>query len=102
MVAIHVQLQPDRSPALDELAVVAYLSSLDASARVTSGEDNGRYVNIDFTPADAAALWRDISNRLQQEPELARAAIVACEGPCGWDDYLLLHHYDRTLILDQL
>ena len=35
-------------------------------------------------------------------PRLARAAIATCEGKHGWDDYLLLHHYDRTLVLDTL
>jgi hypothetical protein len=102
MTAIHLQIQPDRSPALDAQAVVASLSSLDASARVTNGMDNVRYINIDFTPVDAMVLWREIRGRLSAEPALARAVIVACEGRNGWDDYLLLHHYDRTLILDEL
>jgi hypothetical protein len=102
MTAIHLQIQPDRSPAMDAPAVVARLSSLDTSARVTDGVDNGRYINIDFTPVDALALWREIRVSLSAEPALARAAIVACEGQHGWDDYLLLHHYDRTLTLDEL
>jgi hypothetical protein len=102
MTAIHVQIQPNRSPTMDAPAVVARLSSLDASARVTDGVDNGPYINIDFTPVDAMALWREIRDRLLAEPDLFRAAIVACEGQCGWDDYLLLHHYDRTLILDEM
>jgi hypothetical protein len=102
MTAINVQIQPERSPAMDIPAAIAGLSSLDASARVTEGVDDGPYINIDFTPADATVLWGDINSRLTAEPELARAAIVACEGRNGWDDYLLLHHYDRTLILDEM
>ena len=35
-------------------------------------------------------------------PQLASASIATCEGNRGWDDYLLLHHYDRTLDLDTL
>ena len=99
---MHVQLQPDRSPALDTSAAVATLSSLDDSASVSEGEDSGHYVNIDFTPADAKVLWQKIHGCLSSEPELARIAIVACEGRHGWDDYLLLYHYDRTLVLDEL
>jgi hypothetical protein len=102
MTAINVQLQPDLSSTIDIPAVVARLSSLDASARVSAGNDNGRYINIDFTPADSVALWREIRNHLHSEPALARATIVVCEGRHGWDDYLLLHHYDRTLTLDEL
>lgn len=86
---------------MDQSAIVALISSLDPTARVSSGEDNGRYINIDFNPTDAALLWREISDYLQRKPELARAAIVACEGRQGCNDYLLLHHYDRTLVLDK-
>jgi hypothetical protein len=27
---------------------------------------------------------------------------VVCQGQQGWDDYLLLHHYDRRIVLDNL
>lgn len=102
MPAFQLQFQPDRSPTLDVPAVVASLSSLDASARVTDGVDDVRYINIDFSPVDAISLWSAIRDRLSAEPDLSRAAIVICEGRHGWDDYLLLHHFDRSLILDEL
>ena len=35
-------------------------------------------------------------------PQLARASIATCQGSRGWDNYLLLHHYDRTFKLDSL
>jgi hypothetical protein len=33
---------------------------------------------------------------------LAQAAIVVCEGELGWDDYLLLHHFNSDEELDEL
>src|SRR3954470_11886142 len=102
MTALLVQLQPDRWPEMDVAAVVARLSSLDASARVTDAVDDGRYVNIQFAPSDAAVLWKEIRRCLIDDTKLARVATVFCQGRHGWDDYLLLHHFDRTLILDEL
>jgi hypothetical protein len=102
MAEIGIQLQPDRSPTMDFAAVVARLAALDASASVSRGVDGIPYINIHISPPDAVGLWREIRGQLNAEPNLARAAIVTCQGCHGWDDYLLLHHFDRTLILDQL
>ncbi len=97
---IHVQLQPD----LVEADVVARLERIGreagAAVRTTAGFDQGHYVNVDFVPLDAAALWMAIRDELASAPSLARAAIVCCEGEHGWDDYLLLHHYDPAEPLD--
>ena len=35
-------------------------------------------------------------------PGLAAAAIIVCEGEHGWDDYLLLHHFDPAEPLDTM
>jgi hypothetical protein len=102
MTAISVQIQPNRSPTMDAKTAVARLAALDERARVTGGVDTVRYISIDFAATDVAELWRGIRERLSKEPELSRAAIVVCEGQHGCDDYLLLHHYDRTLTLDTL
>ena len=102
MTEINLQLQPDRSPPMDIRAIVASFSALDGSAQVSDGKDNGRCININFTPADPMLLWRVIRERLGADRGLASAAIVVCEGQHGWDDYLLLHHYERTLTLDEL
>jgi hypothetical protein len=43
-----------------------------------------------------------IRELLQADPALANIAIVVCQGERGWDDYLLLHHFDSSVPLDQL
>lgn len=101
MKLLHVQIQPARSPGLDADAAVACLQSL-ATASVTRGEDSGPYINVDFLPADVRALWPAVREKIQSDPELAACSIVCCEGEMGWDDYLLLHHFDPSQPLDDL
>ncbi len=33
---------------------------------------------------------------------MARATIITCQGKRGWDDYLLLHHFDLSEPLDEI
>lgn len=110
MPALNVQVQPDRSPGLDLDAVLALFATAaelaDAELEVTAGVDDGPYVNYDFLTRDLARLWEILQSQVFWDrtigPHLARASIVTCEGRRGWDDYLLLHHYDQTLVPDTL
>lgn len=99
---LHIQLQPARSPGLDLPEAVARLSCLATGVLVTEGEDNGRYVNVDFKVADPSGLWALIRQELHSVAGLAGAAIIVCEGERGWDDYLLLHHFNPAEPLDRL
>ena len=110
MPALQVQAQPNRSPGLDLAVVLKLFTSAaelaDAELEITEGEDDGPYVNYDFRARDLVRLWTVLQGQVFWDqligPHLARAAIATCEGKHGWDDYLLLHHYDRTLVLDTL
>jgi hypothetical protein len=102
MKRLHIQIQLARSPGLDTVEAVARLSRLAAGVKVTEGEDDGRYLNVNFKAADLSELWALIREELQSFPGLAGAAIVVCEGEFGWDDYLLLHHFNPEEQLDQL
>ena len=66
------------------------------------GDDGGAYININLKSSDPVALWHTIQQLLKQNASLANACIIVCEGDDGWNDYLLLHHYDRTEALDEL
>jgi len=108
--ALNVQVQPSLAPALDLDAVLALFTSAaelaDAELEVTEGEDDGPYVNYDFRARDLSRLWEILQGQVFWDqaigPTLARSSIVTCEGNRGWDDYLLLHHYDRARALDTL
>lgn len=101
MKRLHIQLQPGRSPELDADAAAGRLQAL-APAVVTSGEDAGPYINIDFRPTDIGPLWTAVREQVRADPLLAACVIVCCEGASGWDDYLLLHHFDPAEPLDEV
>jgi hypothetical protein len=50
-------------------------------------------------------LWKLLHEQLYQASAFARfmqtASIVTCEGQHGWDDYLLLHHFDAGQRCDE-
>jgi hypothetical protein len=102
MRCVCVQFQPDRVVADEARVRLAFREALP-NAEVTVGEDDGRYENVTFvvgSPEEAMSKVRAVLD----SPEVGRAArsacIVTCQGERGWDDYLLLHHYDRTVRLD--
>lgn len=106
MKKLHVQLQPQRSRELDAAEAVRHLidagEPFAASSHVTEGFDDVAFVNVDFTTSDVVGLWTALRNALPSIRGLAETAIVCCEGAEGWDDYLLLHHFDASVSLDEL
>ena len=59
------------------------------------GTDAGRpFVNVTFETTNARTLWKWLRENLG---DLFGAAIVSCQGEHGWEDYLLLHHYDPAV-----
>jgi hypothetical protein len=105
MKALHIQLQPELSPELDVTAAITLLRLVGELAgtrpQVTEGFDNGRFINLEFAPEDTAGLWASVREELSKVPGLADAAIVCVQGERGWDDYLLLHHFDKAVPRDQ-
>jgi hypothetical protein len=109
---LNIQLQPERAPKLktDEAKRIIEALTADhsivAGYRSNSGDDDGAYVNFTFLAKDLPKLWARVKAEVLADPQLgrdiSRATIIMCEGQSGWDDYLLLHHYDGTLELDGL
>jgi len=69
------------------------------------GDDAGPYINLSFVGTDHVAAWsrlRALYDASQIGRQLALSTIVVCEGEHGWDDYLLLHHFDPAEKLDEL
>lgn len=98
--SLVVQIQPGRSPGLDAEAAVARLQAV-ASASVSRGEDAGPYINVGFQAADLSALWAAVREVVRDDAALAKCVIACCEGDRGWDDYLLLHHFDPLQSLQE-
>ncbi len=107
MKCLNIQLQSelcsgDVAAHVDSLTQLVSIHSPDAVVNVERGDDDGPYTNVNIDAEDIPSLWSVIADALHAEPSLASATIVCCEGENGWDDYLLLHHFDETETIDTL
>lgn len=107
-----VQIHLEKSPEIDEKKLIRlfnklcetldYVSSID----IDKGFDSEQYLNINCRTCDLKTLWNQIRAHFYEHkefgPALAKASIVVCEGKNGWDDYLLLFHYDGREKVDSL
>ena len=87
------------------VAALADDHTIVAGYETSEGDDEGPYLNFTFLAKDPTQLWARLKTEVLAHPEIGRnfsgASIIICEGKAGWDDYLLLHHYDRTQQLDE-
>ncbi len=109
MYTLCCQIQIDRLETLTEDRIVCLCHNLSDKMRsitFETGDDNGRYVNLFIDSDDAADAWSLIRTSLLSDRligvEMRRASIVTMTGQHGWDDYLLLHHFDQTQTLDNI
>jgi predicted RNA binding protein with dsRBD fold (UPF0201 family) len=81
----------------DETRVRQAFRAAFPDAEIVAGEADGRYENIMFdveSPEAALSKIRAVLDSASVGPAARASCIVTCEGANGWDDYLLLHHYD--------
>jgi hypothetical protein len=110
MRTLSVQLQPDRlgtRPADHLVEALRSFVSAAAGGAVAEdrGDDDGRYINFTFGVSDHVAAWSRLRAMYDDGPvgrDLGATTIVVCEGPDGWNDYLLLHHFDQTVAIDDI
>lgn len=112
MITFCIQVQPDRAPGIDidrvrELCQeTASDTSMVERHGVIEGNDEGPYLNLMFEIVKAGEFWRSVKTKLYADPlvggAMERASMATCTGEHGWDDYLLLYHYDKGLQLDVL
>lgn len=109
MRAINIQVQPDRVPNMNLDEVKAAFVSLSESDLVeeydfSEDADKGRYLNFTYGTNDAASLWKEIKSSIFENEtlsdEVSRCSMAMCSSEEGWDDYLLLHHFDPSVTLD--
>jgi hypothetical protein len=73
---------------------------------VVEVEEEGTHTDVVFETTELQPLWRLLQDTLYKDEkigsDLSKASIAVCEGTDGWNDYLLLYHYDLSLELDNL
>jgi hypothetical protein len=109
---LHIQVHPDLVPELDLLMLreqVEAIGNTEPSVlrfKIDEGEDEGRYLNLAFKTSDRAALWRAVEARLYEHPQLGPSlrlsSMTLCTGDEGWDDYLVLWHFNPEFELDAI
>jgi len=103
---LNVQVQPNLLAAFSE-DVINQLCKLNVpcgfvnNVDVVRGNDDGPYINVTFSTSSPSLLWPSVREKLVQLG-LQSAAIATCTGSQGWEDYLLLHHFNREVPTDRL
>ena len=107
-----VQVQPERAPSLDLSRLKAECEALAQATQgilgicIDEGVDQEKYWNLTIHSNSPLAAWPVIRTTLFESTlfgeKLQSAAIVICTGKDGWNDYLLLHHFDPSEPLDHL
>jgi len=99
---LSIQIQPELSPSINSGGVASFLNNEGYTPEITEGNDSGKYININIETNNIKELWIKIKKYLQEHNEFANSTIVTCEGSQGWDNYLLLHHFDSNEKLNEI
>ena len=110
MRSLSVQIQPARSPGLNMQRLDAAFEAIATDRYLVehhafnNGVDKEPYFNYTFGTRHALQLWESIQVRIfhsdEFEPHMKCASMVMCSSEEGWDDYLLLFHFDPAVGLD--
>ncbi len=108
---ICLQVQLNRARDIDmrrihELCEYAASSERLVSKFAVVENKTGSYINLMFETSEPQKTWNLLQNRLLRDEDmglvLSQASIVVCEGKDGWNDYLLLHHFDPSEKLNNI
>lgn len=112
MATLCIQIQPDRFPGFEQAAIEALCEGLRAhkplisAFQLEAGEDDGPYLNLMFETEAPARVWPILQATFYpagaRGDALRASSMAMCTGEEGWEDFLLLHHYDPNLSLDSL
>ena len=112
MTRLGIRIHPHRSPQLDLSSLRAECERLAADEALvrqfswSEGFDEHAYLNLTFETDRPGQLWGLLHQQLYQASRFGSfmqvASMAVCEGQHGWDDYLLLHHYDAELKRDEV
>ena len=106
-----IQVHPARAPALDisrlkeECTVVAKRTAGIRGIGFTEGFDGGPYLNIVFAAENPIDAWEQLELELLESADfgadLKSCSMCMCTGENGWEDFVLLYHFDPKVELDE-
>ena len=83
--------------------VIAAMTHLVEHHAFDGGDDNGVYFNYTFRTQRARDLWHVVRTKINNREfgvHMGRASIAVISSEAGWDEYLLLHHFDPQVKTD--
>jgi hypothetical protein len=102
MGCLSIQIQPDLVSSINSDGITSFLNNEGYSPEITEGYDSGAFINLNIKTHNVKVLWVKIEKYLKNHSELFNCTIITCEGSQGWDNYLLLHHFDSTEKFDEI
>jgi hypothetical protein len=106
MRSLSIQVQPERVPELDIEETKRIIEELRGNLLVEKcsfdeGYDKRRYLNFTLGTNNAKSLWDVIQRTFFEHnivgKQLAKCSIVVCSSEEGWDNYILLYHFDPSV-----
>ncbi|WP_295639784.1 hypothetical protein [uncultured Methylibium sp.] len=108
---VCIQVHADATSSYDLASLKTACESLAATlasalgVQFEEGDDGGRYLNIVFGSHAPEDLWPSINATLYQSavhgPVLRSRSMALRTGSDGWNDYVLLYHFDPTVPVER-
>lgn len=106
MKCISVQFHPARDPRYDLDDLLALVRAIGRYPEIDTDEGDDENINLNFFTEDIRHFWSDFEKGVLNDSELGdwvkNTTVIVCEGDEGWDNYLLLWHYDESEATDSL
>ena len=100
---IQIETQRDQSHTVNELLELTRSKERFPEVDI---DDDSNLVSLNYFTEDLAVLWQELQLNLFADGVLGswlkKVAIVGCEGATGWDDALLLFHYNPNEKCDKI
>ncbi len=106
MKCLSIQLQTSRDSSFSPDELAHHLRSFGRYPEIDVDPDRRDYVNLNLFTEDLNELAKEINEKVLNNTEIGpwvkRTAIIVCEGDQGWDDYLLLWHFNENEDIDEI
>lgn len=101
-----IQIDPSRDTSYSIEAFTRLVREQDKFPEVEADYENSALTNLNFFTEQPTEFWQYLQANIIQHPDCAawlkQVAVVVCEGEHGWNDALLLAHFDSNEALDTL
>lgn len=99
MKCLSIQLHPQRDDSFQPDDLIQRLRSLGRYPEIDIDPGGKPYIDLNLFTEDLNKLIQEINREVLNDDPLGawvkNVAVIVCEGDQGWDNYLLLSHFDK-------